>query len=111
MKPYTILIILIIAILHQLNAIEATYYSGELTGRPMANTDPYDPTGYTCASWDYDLGTVLCVRHQDKAVLVTVTDRHDYKTDIDLSWVAFCDLIGDWSGEGRIHVKITELKD
>jgi len=88
---------------------EATYYSGSLVGKLMANGKPYCAMSYTCASWDYPLGTILIVTHEQKSVRVLVTDRHDYKTDIDLSFAAFVKLAA-WR-QGRIIVTIKEEKD
>ncbi len=76
----------------------SSYYADRLTGQPMANGQPYDPAKFTCASWDYDLGTVLTVTSGDKSVRVTVTDRgpshqlHDQGRVLDLSKVAFLQL-------------------
>ena len=40
-----------------------------------ASGDPLDDNGYTCASWDYPMGTVLRVTHGDRVVYVLVNDR------------------------------------
>jgi len=121
----------LIAFISQCESAEATYYSGELTGNLMANGKPYDPFAYTCASWNYPLGTILKVSYkgrsdditagndmlgatytirETRSVIVTVTDRHDYKTDIDLAFIPFVDLVKYWDGQGRIKVTIKEIK-
>ena len=54
---------------------KASFYGEAYRGRTMANGQPFDPDELTCASWDYPLGTVLLVAHEDRKVEVTVTDR------------------------------------
>lgn len=66
-----------------------TYYGDELAGELTASGEVFDPTGFTCATWLYPLGTELIVRWQDKEVTVVVNDRCDHRTDLDLSRRAF----------------------
>jgi len=87
---------------------EATYYCDSLAENLMANGEPYEPIRFTCASWDYPLDTWLFVTYEGKTIEVLVTDRHDYKTEIDLSREAFRALAP--LELGRINVEITESK-
>jgi len=91
--------------------LEATYYHGNLTGKTMADGEPYLPERRTCAIFGYPFGTKLRVSHGNLSTVVKVTDRHDNRTDIDLSFTAFQDLLDQWNGEGRIDVTITEIKE
>jgi len=78
----------------------ASYYSYECASMPMANGNDFDPEKRTCASWFYDLGTVLAVKCLDtgRTTEVTVTDRGPHERlvrkgrIIDLSKRAFEDL-------------------
>jgi len=76
----------------------------------MANGKPYDPGAYTCASYDYPFGTVLKVTYEDRSILVRVTDRHDFKTDLDLSIQAFYDLTLCALYLGRIETQVEVVK-
>jgi len=112
-KTLTLLLILTASLVQ---AEEATHYAGRFTGRPMANTKPYDPTAFTCAyesiheqPFKYPLGTIILVTYKNTSIAVELTDRHDGKTDIDLSFEAFLALLGDadWVDQGRLKgVKI-----
>jgi rare lipoprotein A len=94
----------------------ATYYHNKLTGRKMADGTPYNPKHYTCASYDYPLGTMIRVTNvkTNKEVIVRVTDRHDYKTDLDLSLISYLTLRGvdriHRLDPGRITVKTERIK-
>lgn len=90
--------------------LEATYYHGNLTGKTMADGEPYLPEGRTCAIFGYPFGTKLRVSHGSNSTEVIVTDRHDNKTDIDLSFTAFQDLLDQWNGEGRIGVTVEVVR-
>lgn len=54
---------------------DASWYGHELKGKLMANKQPFDPDAFTCASWDYPLGTWLKVTADKRSVYVQVTDR------------------------------------
>lgn len=92
----------------------ASWYGDELKGRPMANGQPFDPNRLTCASWFYDFGTRLHVQHEDRAVVVLVTDRGPAAKlvrqgrIIDLSRAAFARLAP--LGKGVIRVRIAKLR-
>lgn len=66
-----------------------TYYGSAHEGNIQANGEPFDPEGWTCATYTYPIGTYLEVHYEGREVLVEVTDRPDDKTDIDLSRRAF----------------------
>jgi rare lipoprotein A len=80
----------------------------------MANGQPFDPNRLTCASWFYDFGTRLHIRHEGRYVVVVVTDRGPAKNlvrqgrIIDLSRAAFARLAP--LGQGLIRVKLTRLR-
>jgi len=81
-----------------------TYYGDELAGQLTASGEPFDPTGFTCATWLYPLGTELTVRWNDKEVIVVVNDRCDHRTDLDLSRRSF-EHIADLD-IGRIQAEV-----
>lgn len=74
----------------------ASYYSDKLHGRRMANGEPYDKEGMTCAHLKFPFGTMLKVRNplNDRTVIVRVTDRGPYSRRfiIDLSRAAAREL-------------------
>ena len=94
-------------------SLVASWYGGELAGRPMANGKPFRPAMLTCASWDYPLGTRLVVRRGTNAVEVEVTDRGPAKRlletrQIDLSIAAFARLGDTNAGLLRVTVEVVE---
>lgn len=107
----------VLLLLPSISAEECTYYHPDLIGELMANGMPYDAHAFTAAHgsiyeqpFQYELGVILQVEHDDNIVLVEVTDRHGGLTDIDLSFQAFSDLIDDLDGEGRIIVIVKECE-
>jgi rare lipoprotein A len=64
----------------------------------MANGQRFDPDKCTAASWFYDLGTKVVVTHEDRSVIVEITDRGPARSllkkgrIIDLSRAAFTRL-------------------
>ena len=76
----------------------ASWYGEEHRGHLMANGQRFDPDKCTAASWFYDLGTKVVVTHEDKTVIVEITDRGPAKSllkkgrIIDLSRAAFAKL-------------------
>ena len=76
----------------------ASWYGEEHRGLLMANGQRFDPDKYTAASWFYDLGTKVVVTHEDRSVIVEITDRGPAKSllkkgrIIDLSRAAFAKL-------------------
>ena len=92
----------------------ATRYAPELIGRPMTWKEmPYDAEALTCASYDYPLGTKIRVTNLEngRTVDVIVTDRHDYKTDLDLSLYAWSTLRDyDWNDSGNMQVTTEEVQ-
>jgi rare lipoprotein A len=79
-------------------ADKASWYGEEHRGHPMANGKPFDPDKLTAASWFYPLGTRVVVTHDDRSVVVEITDRGPAKRlvkegrKIDLSHAAFAKL-------------------
>lgn len=73
----------------------ASFYGEELRGKPMANGEPFNPDHLTAASWFYPFGTKIRVVHQNRSVIVVITDRGPAKRlvrqgrIIDLSRAAF----------------------
>ena len=72
--------------------MEGTWHNG--IERRMANGQRFNDNGFTCASWDYPLGSSVLVRNiaNGKEVTVTVTDRTARRFKgkrIDLSAEAF----------------------
>ena len=92
----------------------ATRYHPKLEGNLMANSYAFSQLNYTCASWDYPLGAILCVTNKENGryVIVQNTDRHDYKTDLDLSFIAWTELRDwDWNDSGNMDVMVEEVSD
>lgn len=93
---------------------ETSWYGEECAGRLMANGKPFRPEAYTCASWDFPLGTRLVVRHKNQSVFVTVTDRGPAKRlvsqgrRLDLSRSAF-EKLGDLK-KGLLTVDVEIVK-
>jgi rare lipoprotein A len=88
----------------------ASWYGREAEGRAMANGQPFDPSAFTCACWEYPLGTKLRVSTPDHSVIVTVTDRGPARRlhrVIDLSEAAFS-LLAE-PKIGLIEVTITKM--
>jgi rare lipoprotein A (peptidoglycan hydrolase) len=76
----------------------------------MANGQRFRDDGMTCASWDYPLGTVVCIRYAGKSVRCIVTDRTARRFQgkrIDLSVGAFSRLAD--RRVGIIHCTIEEV--
>jgi rare lipoprotein A len=76
----------------------ASWYGEEHRGLLMANGQRFDPDKCTAASWFYDLGTKVVVTHEDRSVIVEITDRGPARSllkkgrIIDLSRAAFARL-------------------
>lgn len=94
----------------------ASWYGDECAGKLMANGRPFDPERFTCASWDYPLGTKLRVTTtyygQVYSVTAVVTDRGPNKRllktrQLDLSRSAFQALAS--LEEGLIKVIVEKL--
>jgi len=76
-------------------AEQASWYGEQHRGQLMADGRPFDPDKLTAASWSFDLGTKVLVTHEDRSVVVEITDRGPAKRlcrqgrTIDLSRAAF----------------------
>jgi rare lipoprotein A len=68
----------------------ASWYGPGFDGRPTASGAVYDMEGWTCASRDLPLGTLLVVSRNGKRVLLLVNDRGPYVDNrvLDLSHAA-----------------------
>lgn len=92
----------------------ASYYSYECANQPMANGKMFDPEKRTCASWYYDLGTVLIVKSLETGISteVIVTDRGPNKRlvkrgrVIDLSKRAFHDICDLKKGLTKVSIAV-----
>jgi rare lipoprotein A len=88
----------------------ATWYGESWRGKKMANGRPYNPDAFTCASWDYPLGTKLRIAHEKHSVTVEVTDRggknrwYQFGKTIDLTPASFSKLANP--KVGSIQIKI-----
>lgn len=96
--------------------LTASWHGDECRGKIMANGEPFNPENFTCASWDYPLGTKLCVTTayygQVYSVTAVVTDRGPNKRllktrQLDLSRSAFQALAS--LEEGLIKVTVEKL--
>src|ERR1035437_6323415 len=54
---------------------KASFYGEGYRGKLMANGHPYDPDGYTCACWDWPLGTGLLVEHGGQGLVFKLPDH------------------------------------
>jgi rare lipoprotein A len=76
----------------------ASWYGEKHRGLLMANGQRFDPDKCTAASWFYDIGTKVVVTHENRSVIVEITDRGPAKfllkkgRIIDLSRAAFAKL-------------------
>lgn len=90
----------------------ASFYADRYRGARMANGRPYDPEAMTAASWDFPLGTQVTVRHADRKVVVTITDRGPTRVlrargrVIDLSKAAFSQLASPTRGLIEVTVEV-----
>lgn len=53
----------------------ASWYGQQYHGRLMANGEPYNMYGYTCAHRTLPLGTLVLFEYQGEEILLEVTDR------------------------------------
>ena len=88
----------------------ASWYGEKHRGFLMANGQRFDPDKCTAASWLYELGTKVIVTHENRSVIVEITDRGPARLlvqegrKIDLSRAAFAKLAD--LGLGLIDVTI-----
>ena len=92
--------------------VTASWYGDAYRGKTMANGQPFDPDGLTCASWEYPLGTKLRVTSGRKSVVVLVTDRGPAthllaSRQLDLSYAAFRQIADP--ALGLIRVQLVDL--
>ena len=72
--------------------MDTTFYADRLQGKLTANHTPYNPNDLMAAAADWPFGTQLLVTYGFRSVIVTVQDRPDHKTQLDLSRRAFKEL-------------------
>jgi rare lipoprotein A len=76
----------------------ASWYGEKHRGLLMANGQRFDPDKLTAASWFYELGSMVVVTHENRSVVVEITDRGPARLlvregrKIDLSRAAFAKL-------------------
>lgn len=92
---------------------EAAYYSDELSGRPTASGEPYDPKRFSAAHRTLPLGTILRVIREDdgRSVYVRVNDRGPYGKKsriVDLSRAAAEHLGSLRMGVVRVRIEVVE---
>jgi rare lipoprotein A len=89
----------------------ATWYGESWRGRKMANGKPYNPDAFTCASWNYPLGTKLRISRENHSVTVEVTDRggknrwYQFGKTIDLTPTAFSKLAPLKTGSIEVRIR------
>lgn len=91
--------------------LTASWYGERERGRTMANGEKFNPDRYTCASWDYPLGTMLSVSANGKTVATVCTDRGPHKRllktrQLDLSRAAFRALAPLKQGLVQVTVEV-----
>lgn len=90
---------------------KASWYGEEHRGLPMANGRPFNPDKLTAASWFYELGTRVVVKHRGRSVVVEITDRGPAQhlvrdgRKIDLSHAAFARLGNPQHGLIEVTIK------
>jgi rare lipoprotein A (peptidoglycan hydrolase) len=84
----------------------ASWYGPGFDGRPTASGAIYDQEGWTCASKELPLGTILLVSENGRSVLLLVNDRGPYVDGwiLDLSHAAEVAL--DHPGVGVVTAQI-----
>jgi|SRR5579859_4784480 len=94
----TVLVLLLLWSLACQASDQASWYGEQHRGLLMANGQPFNPDKLTAASWFYDLGTKIVVTHDNRSVVVEITDRGPARRlaragrTIDLSRAAFTRL-------------------
>jgi rare lipoprotein A len=89
----------------------ASWYGERHRGLLMANGRRFDPDKLTAASWCYDLGAKVIVTHENRSVIVEITDRgpagflRKAGRKIDLSRAAFAKLANPDLGVIEVTVR------
>ena len=91
----------------------ASYYGKKYDGRPTASGEIFSHKKFTCASWDYPLGTVLKVTRGKTSINVVCNDRGPAKRllstrQLDLSQAAFAKLGPLTKGLIRVQVQVVK---
>lgn len=93
--------------------VTASYYGKKYDGRPTASGEIFSHKKFTCASWDYPLGTVLKVTRGKTSINVVCNDRGPAKRllstrQLDLSQAAFAKLGPVTKGLIRVQVEVVK---
>ncbi len=95
--------------------VDASWCGEELRGSLMANGKPFVPEAWTCATWDFPLGSLVKASYKGREVIMEVTDRGPNKRlvaegrRIDLSRGSWDKLRAD-PDQGVIRVEIIRLR-
>lgn len=116
MKKYilsvTILLLSLSVHLYGQQTGSASYYAGNLHGRPTSNGKIYHRDSLTCAHRTYPFGTLLNVKNlrNNKEVIVKVTDRGPFVKGriIDVSYAAAKKL--EFIGHGVARVEVSKYE-
>lgn len=90
-----------------------TYYGGNFHGNYTYSGEIFDKNGMTCASNDFEMGTILKVTNAEnqKSVIVRVTDKGSFTgKKIDLSEGAFKKISALERGVLKIVIKVLKRK-
>lgn len=103
--------------------VPVTYYSEEYRGRTMANGQPFNPDGFTCAHRSLPLGRNVEFSRGGRTLVLPVTDRGpwdrypaghpkagQYRKEFDLSAAAFRVLSPDMAGGEGLPVRVRILE-
>ncbi|MDT0331944.1 septal ring lytic transglycosylase RlpA family protein [Nocardiopsis lambiniae] len=89
---------------------EASYYGADFAGRTTANGETFDPNAMTAAHKTLPFDTMVQVTNPDngKSVTVRINDRGPFIAGrcLDLSTVAFDQIIGTGAGVGQVRWQV-----
>ena len=93
--------------------VTASYYGRKYDGRITASGETFSHKKFTCASWDYPLGTDLKVTRGKTSINVVCNDRGPSKRllstrQLDLSQAAFAKLGPLTKGLIRVQVEVVK---
>jgi rare lipoprotein A len=90
---------------------QASWYGPGFDGRPTASGALYDQEGWTVASRELPLGTVLVVTRGARSVLVLVNDRGPYVPGrvLDLSHAVAVELGTVGAGVAGVRAEVVRL--
>lgn len=108
-----IILVLFYGITHAEEGIASFYGNGEKLNKHTANGEVFDSSTMTCATYNYEFGTILKVTNLEnkKSVIVIVNDRGPNKRlgrVIDLTRDSFKRIAN--LREGLIRVKVEKVR-